>query len=117
MNKRIFSYLDIFKDNKISSKRLAEGLKKSGGLGPIALEFKTLLYMLQDIKNKKYSINKVDLCTIVGIVAYVVSPIDSIPDILPVLGFTDDTALVVWGIKKFHDIIFEYKVWKNYKEN
>ncbi|GAA4987367.1 YkvA family protein [Kitasatospora paranensis] len=30
------------------------------------------------------------------VLVYLVSPVDAIPDFIPVLGWTDDTAVVVW---------------------
>ena len=37
--------------------------------------------------------------TLVGALAYFVLPIDAIPDVLPVLGFTDDAAVLAAAIK------------------
>ena len=37
--------------------------------------------------------------TLVGALAYFVLPIDAIPDVLPVIGFTDDAAVLVTAIK------------------
>ena len=37
--------------------------------------------------------------TLVGAIAYFVLPIDAIPDVLPVLGFTDDAAVLATAIK------------------
>ena len=37
--------------------------------------------------------------TLLGAVAYFVLPVDSIPDVLPALGFTDDAAVLVMAIK------------------
>ncbi|MSO66276.1 MAG: DUF1232 domain-containing protein [Pseudolabrys sp.] len=37
--------------------------------------------------------------TLVGAIAYFVLPIDAIPDLLPVLGFTDDAAVLAAAIK------------------
>lgn len=34
---------------------------------------------------------------LVGLVLYIVSPIDLIPDMIPLLGITDDVALLVMG--------------------
>jgi len=36
---------------------------------------------------------------LVGAIAYFVLPIDAIPDVLPVLGFTDDAAVLATAIK------------------
>jgi uncharacterized membrane protein YkvA (DUF1232 family) len=37
--------------------------------------------------------------TLVGAIAYFVLPIDAIPDVLPVLGFTDDAAVLATAVK------------------
>jgi len=37
--------------------------------------------------------------TLVAAIAYFVLPIDAIPDVLPVLGFTDDAAVLAAAIK------------------
>jgi uncharacterized membrane protein YkvA (DUF1232 family) len=37
--------------------------------------------------------------TLVGAIAYFVLPFDAIPDVLPVLGFTDDAAVLAAAIK------------------
>jgi len=37
--------------------------------------------------------------TLVGAIAYFVLPLDAIPDVLPVLGFTDDAAVLVTALK------------------
>jgi uncharacterized membrane protein YkvA (DUF1232 family) len=37
--------------------------------------------------------------TLIGALAYFVLPVDAIPDVLPVLGFTDDAAVLATAIK------------------
>ena len=37
--------------------------------------------------------------TLVGAIAYFVLPIDAIPDVMPVLGFTDDAAVLATALK------------------
>ncbi len=37
--------------------------------------------------------------TLIGAIAYFVLPLDAIPDVLPVLGFTDDAAVLATAIK------------------
>jgi uncharacterized membrane protein YkvA (DUF1232 family) len=43
--------------------------------------------------------------TLFGAIAYFVLPIDAIPDMLPVLGFTDDAAVLATAIKLVTDHI------------
>jgi uncharacterized membrane protein YkvA (DUF1232 family) len=37
--------------------------------------------------------------TLIGAIAYFVLPVDALPDIMPVLGFTDDAAVLAAAIK------------------
>jgi len=37
--------------------------------------------------------------TLVGAIAYFVLPVDAIPDVLPVIGFTDDAAVLATAIR------------------
>ena len=37
--------------------------------------------------------------TLIGAIAYFVLPLDAIPDVMPVLGFTDDAAVLATAIK------------------
>lgn len=37
--------------------------------------------------------------TLVGAIAYFILPVDAIPDVLPVIGFTDDAAVLATAIK------------------
>ena len=39
------------------------------------------------------------LIKILAVLAYFVSPFDFIPDVLPLIGFTDDLALILWVVK------------------
>lgn len=47
-----------------------------------------------------------------GVLLYVVSPIDLVPDFIPVLGFLDDLSLVSWFIGKFHGELIRFREWE-----
>jgi uncharacterized membrane protein YkvA (DUF1232 family) len=47
-----------------------------------------------------------------AVLLYVLSPIDLVPDFIPVLGFLDDLSLVSWFIGKFHDEITRFRDWE-----
>lgn len=55
------------------------------------------------------------LLSIVGVLVYLVSPIDFIPDFLPIVGLTDDVALVFWLFKTLNDDLSDFSEWE--KEN
>lgn len=54
-----------------------------------------LYYTLQSDK-----VSKVDKALIVGALGYMISPLDAVPDAIPIIGLTDDLAVLVYVLKK-----------------
>lgn len=69
-------------------------------------DFRLLFEMIRD---KKYAIDRSDYLVIAGALAYVVLPIDIIPDILPGVGFLDDAFVIAMVIEQLSDEIARYK--------
>jgi uncharacterized membrane protein YkvA (DUF1232 family) len=53
------------------------------------------------------------LTRIIAVLIYFLSPIDVIPDLLPVVGLTDDIALVVWLFNAITDDIEAFRQWES----
>jgi uncharacterized membrane protein YkvA (DUF1232 family) len=51
------------------------------------------------------------LTRIIAVLIYFLSPIDVIPDLLPVIGLTDDIALVVWLFNAIRDDLDAFRQW------
>jgi uncharacterized membrane protein YkvA (DUF1232 family) len=49
---------------------------------------------------------------IIAVLVYFVSPIDLIPDLLPVIGLTDDIALILWLFNAISDDLEAFRVWE-----
>ncbi len=47
-----------------------------------------------------------------AVLLYVLSPIDLIPDFIPVVGFLDDLSLISWFIGKFQGEITKFREWE-----
>ena len=47
-----------------------------------------------------------------AVLLYVLSPIDLIPDFIPVLGFLDDLSLISWFVGKFQVEITRFREWE-----
>jgi uncharacterized membrane protein YkvA (DUF1232 family) len=47
-----------------------------------------------------------------GVLLYVLSPVDLVPDFIPVLGFLDDLSLVSWFVSKFQVEITRFREWE-----
>ncbi|GHB73155.1 YkvA family protein [Persicitalea jodogahamensis] len=52
------------------------------------------------------------LLSIVGVLIYFVSPLDFIPDFLPVVGMADDLALVLWLFKSVSGDLADFAEWE-----
>ena len=66
-----------------------------------------LLYAM--VTDKKFKINKTAYIAIAGALAYVVLPIDVIPDFIPGVGFIDDIFVISIVMKSISDEIERYK--------
>lgn len=63
---------------------------------------------------------KLDMATLVKLVAvliYFISPIDLIPDFLPMLGFTDDLALLAWVIGDLGSELERFKSFQKFNHH
>ena len=49
------------------------------------------------------------LAKIAAVLIYFISPLDFIPDVLPIIGFTDDLALVLWVGKSIKNELDEFE--------
>jgi uncharacterized membrane protein YkvA (DUF1232 family) len=49
------------------------------------------------------------LAKIAAVLIYFISPFDFIPDVLPIIGFTDDLALVLWVGKSIKSELDEFE--------
>ena len=52
------------------------------------------------------------IVAVIAVLIYFVSPIDFIPDFLPVIGIADDMALIVWLMKSLSDEILKFSEWE-----
>ena len=88
--------------------------KKSSYLGDQFETFKVMWALLQDYWNGDYKNVPWKLIAAIGFaVAYLVSPIDVVPDFIPILGFVDDAAVFALTLAAFQSEIDDYKKWKS----
>ena len=77
---------------------------------------KLLVSMLKDHSKQDYYIDDNSLGLIIAALAYLVLPMDLVPDFIPVAGFTDDAAAFALAIRKLSSEIKNYKAWKKRQE-
>ena len=73
----------------------------------------TLVRLVRSFISGEY--REISTSTIVAglaVLLYVLSPIDLVPDFIPVVGFLDDLSLVSWFVSKFQVEIIRFKEWE-----
>ena len=84
-----------------------------GKLGSKAADIKLLWNMMIDYKEGRYpNVPWRLIGSIVFAFVYLLMPVDVIPDIIPILGFTDDIAVFGLVLKSFEHDVEAYKAWR-----
>jgi uncharacterized membrane protein YkvA (DUF1232 family) len=76
-------------------------------------KFNTLLRLVRALYKKEYTnFPWSSLVKTVATLIYFVSPIDALPDIIPVVGFLDDFALISWVLSSLQTDITDFENWE-----
>lgn len=98
----------------LARRQETEGIvRKAGALRRYWEDVKTFFSMVKDYVGGSY--REVPFGTIAAIVAalaYVLSPIDAIPDFIPVVGYFDDAAVLALCLRLVNGDVEEYRRWK-----
>ena len=102
-------------DVKVVLEKRDEIEKKFKGNGPLKRfveDVKLLFALVEDYWDGVY--REVPWWTVAAIVfalLYVLSPIDLIPDFIPIIGYTDDALVVAACLAMVHEDLQNYKEW------
>ena len=93
------------------------GKANDGPLEKFGRKIKLLFSLVKDYVNGSYKeVPWLTIAAIVGSLIYVFSPIDLIPDFIPVLGFTDDAAVIGLCLAGIAGDLVKYQTWKRNKD-
>jgi len=83
--------------NKFSQSEFAEKIQRIAKRAGAKLVYSALIlfYTLQSDK-----VSKSDKAIIIGALGYMISPLDVVPDAIPIAGLTDDLAVLLYVLKK-----------------
>jgi len=107
-NKAILLF-ELFRQHQINGNDLAKAESKSAYLNEKVDEFRLLISMAKDVLAGRYHMNKWNLSIIVATIVYIISPLDALPDMIPLMGWIDDMTVVAYAVSKLTDEIRKYK--------
>ena len=102
-------------ENVISKREKIERLFFSKGpLQKFISEVKTLFSLIKDYYNGNYrEIPWWSIAAVVAALIYVLSPVDLIPDFIPIIGYVDDAAVVAACLSLIRKDLEAYLLWKS----
>ena len=87
-----------------------EKIVSNGSLSKFMKDVKLYFRMLSDVFSRRYTrVPKGTVAAIIGTLLYVLSPVDLIPDVIPVVGYLDDAAVLALCLKFARHDVDEYK--------
>lgn len=116
---------DYLKDPEKSKELLDQAIKKAnskeehkGPLVEVWDKLKALFRMLQAYLRRDYtSVPWGSIVLVVVAIIYFVSPLDLLPDWIPLAGFIDDAAVIGFVIKQIQKDLDAFLMWENLKKN
>ena len=87
--------------------------ENQGKLGSVRRDLETLIRMLKAWGKGKYKgIGIANLLIVAGAVFYFLNPIDAVVDFLPLIGFTDDIAVITFAIARLRNEFHKFQDWE-----
>lgn len=87
--------------------------ESNGPLGRFIKDVKVMLSLIKDYWNGSYRVIPWwAISAVVAALLYVLSPIDLIPDFIPVVGYMDDAAIVAMCLRMVEQELSKYESWR-----
>lgn len=93
------------------------GYLKKGGLRQLGNDLSTFKHFVSDIIHRRYKNYSIfTLLLSIAALIYAISPLDFIPDLLPVFGVLDDITIATWALSQLGGELHKYKDEKENKD-
>ncbi|MCR9063508.1 MAG: YkvA family protein [Cytophagales bacterium] len=113
----------ISRNSKSLLNLLRNALKKSQEIGvgsmfdSVRSKVVSIGKMLKSYASGEYrDIELKNLIIMIASLVYFISPIDLVPDFLPLLGYADDIALLTYVLRSVSDEVEKYELWEMNKD-
>jgi uncharacterized membrane protein YkvA (DUF1232 family) len=103
---------DPAKTSRIADAAASKAERRRGEI-PVLEDLTTLIRMVRAFAGRDYrDIPWQSLILILGTIIYFVSPVDAVPDVVPVLGFLDDVALISLTVRSLRGDVEKFRAWE-----
>ena len=104
---------DPDKLKKLANETSNTANRRPGPLSDVIDDLRTMIRLVMAYARGHYrAVSAETMILIVAGLLYVVMPIDLIPDAIPVVGLTDDAAVVVWVVKRVRGELDAFRDWE-----
>jgi uncharacterized membrane protein YkvA (DUF1232 family) len=98
---------------RVADESFSSGASRSGPFAAVMDDFRTLVRLVVAYSRGHYrDIPPDSLALVVAGLVYVVSPLDLIPDPIPVVGYMDDAVAIGWVIKSVRQELDAFRAWE-----
>lgn len=109
---RAFTLFYALKNFKLTSSHLSEAEQKSANLKESGGDVRLLIDMAKDTLAGRYKMGKWNMSVIAATIAYVIMPVDAIPDIILGVGWLDDITIVTFALSRLRKEADRYMKFK-----
>ena len=119
LEKRTKRAIRLISDNRRATaivKKILNKAKRIKGMRRYIDNIESMCYLVRDYANCKYTdVSNKKVVLIASALIYILTPIDLVPDIIPVIGHLDDIAVIAYVLRSMRVELVKYNVWR--KEN
>ena len=117
LEKRTKKAIRLISDNERATavvRKILNKAKKIRGMSGYIDNIESMCRLVKDYADGRYTeVSRKSVLIIASALIYLLTPIDLVPDIIPIIGRLDDIAVVAYVIRTMRVELVKYNVWRS----